>query len=258
VGVVLMHDPTASAQVFLEQGKVNLTVQPGETVTGEITINNTGNKELGVKMYWEDFVYQPPFDGNKKFMPAGTAPSSLSRWVQFSPRNAVLPSFAKKKIGYTIQVPADAKGGYYGVLFIEPENEDLNSDKGVKIITRVGCLFFVETDDKIKQASLDDIAISGSQLTGKFTNKGNVILLPQSTYYVMDRESIIADRGELKAQYIPPSESSDIDVPFNDSFLPGDYTLVLTFDLQDGDVVVKEVDFTKNSDSDFSLKTVRD
>src|SRR4051812_31529404 len=107
VCVFLFWSQAAGAQVFIEQGKVNLTVTPDKTVTGEVTVNNTSNKELKAKVYWEDFVYQPPFDGAKKFMPAGTSQVSLANWIQFSPRDVVLPPFGKKNIGYTIQVPAD-------------------------------------------------------------------------------------------------------------------------------------------------------
>ncbi len=258
VGMLIWMGPTASAQVFIEQGKVNLTAHPGDPLGGDVTVNNTSDKEINVKIYWEDFVYQSPYDGAKKFMPAGTSDRSLAKWIQFSPREIVLPSFGKKKISYTIAVPASAQGGYYGVLFVEPEIPDLKLDKGVKIITRVGSLFFVETEGSIKQASVEGLTFTGSRLQGKFANNGNVILLPQATYYIMDRESIVADRGELKQQYLPPAAVLDIDLELKPELAPGDYTLVLTFDLQSGDVVVKEVDFTKNSDSEYVLKTVRD
>jgi hypothetical protein len=258
VCVFIFWSRAAGAQVFIEQGKVNLTVKRGQSLTGEVTVNNTSNKELQAKVYWEDFVYQPPFDGAKKFMPAGTSEVSLANWIQFSPHEIVLPPFGKKTIAYTIQVPPDVKGGHYGVLFVEPETELSKADKGVKVITRVGCLFFVETEDKIKKASADGMAFSGSHLKGKFSNQGNVILLPQATYYIMDPQSMVADRGDLKTHYVPPGAAFDIDVALSPKLAPGDYTIVLTFDLNDGDVVVKEVDFTKNSDSDYVLKTVRD
>jgi hypothetical protein len=255
--VVLLAFP-GRAQVFIEQGKVQATVKPGDNFGGDVTVNNTSNKELKVKIYWEDFLYQPPFDGNKKFLPSGTSDVSLGKWIQFSPHEAVLPPYAKMKIAYTIHLPTFAKGGYYGALFVEPETPELKMEKGVRIITRVGSLFFIETDNKSKQAVVEDIALNGATLTGKFVNKGNVILIPNVTYYIMDTQSVIADRGDLKKYYLPASQSFDFSLPLKADLASGDYTLVLTFDLDEGDVVVKEVDFTKNSDSDFILKTVRD
>lgn len=256
---IVAATPCAMAQVFIEQGKVNLSVNPGDHINDTITINNTTNKEVKVKVYWEDFSYQPPFDGAKKFSPAGTLKASLARWVEFSPRDFTLAPFAKKSISYTMNVPSNAKGGYYGVLFVEPENKELSGgNKGVKIITRVGCLFFVETGDRNKQATINDLSVSGCSLKGLFRNEGNIILLPQATYYVIDREGNVVDRGELKKYYLPPDEAADFDLELNKDLPVDDQTLVLTFDLQNGDVIVKEIDFTKNSDIDCHINAVRD
>lgn len=250
---------SAHAQVFIEQGKVNLLVHPGEHVSGAVTVDNTTGKSVKARIYWEDFAYQPPFDGAKKFAPASTLKASLAKWVQFSPRDLVLPAFGKANISYSVDVPANAQGGYYGVLFIEPQNLDLTGpDKGVRIVTRVGCLFFVETGDRNKDASVDQVAVNGNILKGRLRNEGNVVLLPQSSYYIMDREGLAADRGELKKYYLPPGESADFDLSLSNDLSKGEYTLVLTFDLQDGDVLVKEIELTKNSDIEYKVRTVRD
>ncbi len=248
------------AQVFIEQGKVNLTVQPGDHISDSVAVNNTTNKSVRVRIYWEDFAYQSPFEGAKKFAPASTLKSSLAKWVQFSPRYFDIPPFAKSKISYTIDVPPNAKGGYYGVLFVEPQNEGPDGvQKGVRIITRVGSLFFVETGDRSKTASLENVSVSGGVLKARLRNTGDVILLPQSSYYIMDRDGLAADRGELKKYFLPPGESADLQLPLSKDLAPGnDYTLVLTFDFEDGDVLVKEIDITKNSDIEYALKTIRD
>jgi hypothetical protein len=248
-----------NAQVFVEQGKVNLPVHPGEHVSDTVTVHNTTGKSVKARIYWEDFSYQPPFDGAKKFAPASTLKTSLAKWIQFSPRDLVLPAFGKVNISYSIDVPSNAQGGYYGVLFVEPQNSDLSgSDKGVRIITRVGCLFFVETGDRSKNASVNEVFVNGNILKGRLHNQGNVVLLPQSSYYIMDREGLATDRGELKKYYLPPGESVDFELPLGRDISPGEYTLVLTFDLQDGDVLVKEIELTKNSDIEYKVRTIRD
>ena len=257
--MVLLICSPAHAQVFIEHGKVNLLIHAGEHVSDTVSIDNTTNKSVRVRIYWEDFAYQPPFDGAKKFAPASTLKSSLAQWVQFSPRYFDLPAFGKAKISYVIDVPSNAQGGYYGVLFVEPQNKGISdSDKGVRIITRVGCLFFVETGDRNKDASLDQVTVDGGVLKARLRNNGNVIFLPQSSYYIMDREGLAVDRGELKKYYLPPGESADVGLPLSKDLSPGDYTLVLTFDLQDGDVLVKEIDLTKNSDIEYKVHAIRD
>ncbi len=257
--VSFLLSPSVHAQVFIEQGKVNHLVAPGDRVSDSVTVHNTTEKSVRARIYWEDFAYQPPYDGAKKFAPAATLKSSLASWVQFSPRYIDLGPFAKAQIKYVIEVPANAKGGYYGVLFVEPHNKGISdTDKGVRIITRVGSLFFVETGDRNKKASLSEASINTGIFKARLTNEGDVILLPQSSYYIMDREGLLADRGELTKYYLPPEKSVDIQLPLAKSLAPGDYTLVLTFDLQDGDVLVKEIDLTKNSDFDHKLHSIRD
>lgn len=257
--VLILLSPSADAQVFIEQGKVNLLVVQGERVSDSVTVHNTTGKTVRARIYWEDFAYQTPYDGAKKFAPAATLKSSLATWVQFSPRYIDLGPFAKAQIKYVIEVPSNARGGYYGVLFVEPQNKDISdTDKGVRIITRVGSLFFVETGDRNKKASLSDASINTGVFKARLTNEGDVILLPQSSYYIMDREGLLADRGELTKYYLPPEKSVDIQLPLAKSLSPGDYTLVLTFDLQDGDVLVKEIELTKNSDYDYKLHSIRD
>lgn len=250
----------AFAQVFVEQGKVELLVHPGEQINDSITISNTSGKPIRARIYWEDFSYQSPFDGAKKFAPAGTLKSSLVDWVKFSPRELLLPAFGKANISYVIDVPSQTRsGGYYGVLFVEPQNNTMgDADKGVKIITRVGCLFFVETSDRQKSASMDDIVIHGNKLKARLTNKGNVVLLPQGSYYVMDREGLAMDRGELKKYYLPLQGAADFEVTLGTDIARGEFTLVVTFDLQDGDVLVKEIEIQKNSDNEYQLRSIRD
>ena len=65
-----MGTRTAFAQLLLEEGKIKLNVQPGETVMNSFFIDNTSSESFPVKVYLEDFVYVPPFDGKKNFLPA--------------------------------------------------------------------------------------------------------------------------------------------------------------------------------------------
>jgi hypothetical protein len=45
---------------------------------------------------------------------------------------------------------------------------------------------------------------------------------------------------------------------FNRDLDPGAYTLVMTITLEDGDVLVKEIDFQKSDPSTFKIIEIRD
>jgi len=244
----------AHAQLFLENGKVTLAVSGGEHSDGSLLIHNTSSQEASVKVYWEDFEYKAPYDGTKNFLPAGTAPASASQWVTFSPQVFTLPAFGQQKVDYTVSVPSQIQEGHYGVLFFERSSDALMSDKGVTLVTRVGCLFFIEPKDKAKKAALQDIALKASGLTASFVNQGNVILIPRTTYYVMQADGLVVMRGESKKLYVPPGAFALLEIPLKKQLKPGKYTLVVNSDLEEGDVVVKEIGLAVNAAGQITIE----
>ena len=142
--VLLMTCSYASAQVFLEEGKVQLDVTPGENIAGKLTLHNTSGQNVDMKVYLEDFVYKPPFDGSKEFLPKGTSEHSIADWVSVSTQSLTFGPYAKKTVPYSINVPEDMDKGHYGVLFFEKEGMQVDGKTGLNVVTRVGCLFFIE------------------------------------------------------------------------------------------------------------------
>lgn len=241
------------AQILIEEGKVKLDVNATESISKSLNIYNTSKESIPVKVYWQDFQYVPPFDGTKNFSPAGSDAHSVSKWITFSPAEFVLPPNSRKELRYSIKVPEGVKGGYYGVLFFEKGVVDRESITGVNLITRVGCLFFLETKDKSKQSEISEMSIANKELHGNFLNKGDVIQIPQGIFYIMDKEGIVIDRGELQKFYLPPAKSAKFSVPLPKDLTEGSYTTVITFDLDEGDSVVKEVDFQNDPVSGIKI-----
>ncbi len=246
------------AQLLLEEGKISRSLKSGETVVGKVKINNTTDREVSVKAYWQDFSYTPPFDGNKKFSQAGTLPTSCAGWVNFFPQNFTLKAYEKKEISYNIKFPAEPKGGYYGVLFFEDVNGQKSEATGLNVVARLGCLFFLETAGTPKHAEVSDITASQNQVSGEFTNKSQIILIPKGIFYMMNNEGVIFDRGEIEALYLPAGEDAPFFITVSDKIPLGTHTLVLTFDLGDGDSIVKEIDFSKKDASSVEILQVRD
>jgi len=248
----------AHAQILMEKSRVKLTVQPGETVVDHINLHNTGDISKSIRIYWEDFEYVEPFNGKKIFLPAGTSSYSLSDWITYAPIEVTIPPKSKKKIDFTINVPIDAVGGHYGVLFFEdiPTGGKM-TNVGVSIITRLGALFYIDSTNKDKSASVHHIEVKGNELVGQFSNRGNVFMIPRGVYYVMNNDGLVASRGEVGDIYLPPSEETSFSVSFSDVEQPGDYMIVMTFDLDEGDSVVFEVDFSLNADRSLTIHHIR-
>src|SRR5262245_11810747 len=83
---LMLCTPVAFAQLLVEEGKIKLTVDPGQTEINTLTVHNTSKEPFHVKAYWQDFRYIEPFDGKKEFLPSGSLPNSLAGWALFSPQ----------------------------------------------------------------------------------------------------------------------------------------------------------------------------
>ncbi len=247
----------ASAQMLIEQGKVSETVRAGETLSGQITVFNRSNEPLGVSAYMEDFVYTPPFDGQKKFLPAGTDPRSCSSWITFTPREFTLPALGKQQVNYTIRVPENVSGGYYAVMFFEKKGFTTAPEVGVRIVSRVGSLFFLEAQKSVRQAKVKDLAVTEGKLRGKVANEGDIILVVKGVYYSLDADGRAVDRGEIKGIYLPPGKSGEFAVALPEKAKAGQYTYVLTFDLGAGVAAVAEADVSISADGQARLLAVR-
>jgi len=255
---VVMLNVQAHAQFFLEQAKVSLEVSGGEHRNGTLLIHNTISDPADVRVYWEDFEYKAPYDGTKKFLAAGLVPASASKWVAFSPQVFTMPGFGQQSIDYTVSVPSQIQEGHYGVLFFEKTTNPLKGETGLSVVTRIGCLFFIEPKDKIKKAVLQDIGLKSGSVTAGFVNQGNVILIPHTTYYIMQEGGLVLLRGDAGKRYVPPGASAPIEIPLKKKLDQGHYTLVVNSDLEEGDVVVKEIGLAVDATGQLTIENSRD
>ena len=253
--MVCLLTGTAKAQFVIENAKVVLAVSGGDRVNNSITIHNSSKEDEDVKVYWEDFEYVAPYDGSKKFAPAGTLPGSVSQWVNYTPQEFKIPGFGKQKVDFTVSVPENIKGGHYGVLFFEKLDTAQSIKTGIKIVFRTGALFFIEPKDKVKKAEIQGIkSVDGKKISANFVNQGDVVLVPRTTYYIMDASAYIIDRGEVGGLYVPAGAAAPFEVALPADLKPGTYTFVLNADLEEGDVAVNEVEFVKDTAGNITIK----
>lgn len=249
-----------SAQVLIEEGKVELTAVPGQTLTGSINVHNTSDRPVSVRIYLADFVYVEPYNGKKDFLPVGATDYSMADWFSFLPRQLTLQPYEKQKINYSLRVPASADGGYYNVLFVERDAGRIGEGAmaGVQIISRVGSLFFVETVNTQPRGKIEGITAAGGELKVRLTNTGKAIIIPESTYFVIDREGRAVKRGEADLLYLPPQKTADFSFQPAEGLGGGKYTLVLTTDLGGGQALIREIDFKKGEDADVEILEIRE
>ena len=82
--------------VLVDQPKVRLSIPPGSSQSGVINVEKRSQEAKDIRVYLEDWVYLPEYDGSKEFKPAGTAELSCAEWINFSPAEFTLAPFSKK------------------------------------------------------------------------------------------------------------------------------------------------------------------
>jgi hypothetical protein len=259
IGALAVFTPgrAALAQVYLSEGKVELVMAPGETVSGRLTVTNPSESEIRVKAYWEDFAYKPPYDGSKDFMPAGTLEDTMREFITFSPQTFILAPRGKRDINYVVKAPAGFTGGRHGVLFIEKDGQTEVTSAGVRIVTRIGSLFFMESVDKNMRVDVDGFEADSEALSMKVNNFGNTTVIPKGIYYLLGADGMVADRGEIPAVYLPRASAAAARMPLDKGLEAGRYTAVITFDMGRQYIVVREVDIEKTRPGIHEILAVR-
>lgn len=260
--IFISFNSSLFAQIKLDKYRDKIDVQPGVTEKGTILVENVSATEaITVNAYLEDVKYISPFDGRKEFLPLSSTPYSCGKWVTVTPSTFYLKPGGKQKVDYAIKVPPSAKGGYYGVLFFEKGAAVSAESTSVGIVLKIGCTLFLETKDKVKNVKIEDLSVNQDKLQGNFSNNGNVMLVMESSYYIIDGKGTIGDRGNIvKELYLPVGEKAAFAINnMTKNISKGSYTLVIDFSLGKGEgTLVKEIDFSKNDSGEIKIVKVRD
>ncbi|MCL2001941.1 DUF916 domain-containing protein [Candidatus Saccharibacteria bacterium] len=109
--------------ISLSPGQQRITLNPGETVTAEVTVINSGTTEYEFVVYATPYEVAPDYSGNIFDNPA-TARSQISRWISFAGQAKTAPSTLapneRRVIEFTINVPDSVPaGGQYAAIMAE-------------------------------------------------------------------------------------------------------------------------------------------
>lgn len=242
------------AGLRIDKPKVRLTIAPGAYEAGEIKVENTSKEPLNVRVYLEDWVYLAP-DGGKTFKPKGTEKLSCSNWITFYPADMTLQAGANQMVRFTVSVPKDAVGGHYSVMFFETGSGDatMQDEEGndvlVKILNRLGALFYVEPAGTIqKTAQLENLVITHNRndltVSGVFSNTGNADIVTQGTFNVLDADGYVYARGSFHEVFTLPGDKAPVSaVASSVNLKPGNYDMLISLEYETGGAFVQELSF---------------
>ena len=190
----------------------DIELEPGQTYTGSVRVQNIGDNDFDYKMSAQPFIY----DGNDYVASVGAkgknvAHFKISEWVTFSKDEGTLASHSKETINYTIKVPDDAPGGgQYVAIIAGIEGESTNKNgANIKTVSQVADLILGrvsgETNEcaKITNVSVNTFMfeppISASSL---IENCGNVHMYAT---YTMNVYPLFSDKAIYSNEEDPDS-----------------------------------------------------
>jgi hypothetical protein len=258
----------AVAGIRIDSPKIRVYAKPGSYASGEIKVDNTGKQEIPIRVYLEDWVYAKA-DGSKDFMPKGTTPLSCSNWITFYPADFKLAAGKSEIIHYTVNIPADAAGGHFCVMFFETEGGDVEQKQEdgstalVKVFNRVGALFYAEAEGTVnKKAEIRSLDIRQNLndfiVTAAFVNTGNTDITASGTFDVLDNSGFVYIRGTFEDIFTLPGDKAELTSTASSSNLkPGTYDILMTLDFQNGGSLVQEASFTIDAQGSVSGITLK-
>jgi P pilus assembly chaperone PapD len=195
---------------------------------GTLTVSNSGAEPIRVRIYVEDFTYSK----DKGFSIVPTHPYSAVKYLQFSPRELVIPPNVTRNVRVNILLPSNLSDGEYrAVVFSEELKDDPKPQPGVATAvfkTRIGSVFFVN-----KGSGKPDIAISTLDWNPEknrpqiiLKNKGAVTDYPALQWKIEQNGKEI-DNGEVLGVIVQNSSERAVALESkkNVKLAPGEYTI---------------------------------
>lgn len=149
-GIVQAAPVAAEAQITLSPTAHRLTIEPNKTYNGTVTIVNSSESPMKVRMYAApyhvtDELYNPVFSQE-------TARTQISRWIQIDQQNLTLAANQQATIGFNITTPSSIPaGGQYAAIFAETDETSAGTIMRKK---RVGMLVYAKTrGDTVEKGS---------------------------------------------------------------------------------------------------------
>jgi hypothetical protein len=174
--------PDSLAQAFLGISaippRLEISVEPGKTVTKEIKVRNESAVEKIISTQVKDFIVVD--DTGTPIQIENTGDSSnrwaASSWIQISASSLKLKPGETKTLMVTVVAPEDAlPGGHYAMILHSPKNETTLSETGSLIETNVGTLVYVTIPGDIKESALiKDFSAPGFSEYGPIDFKATV------------------------------------------------------------------------------------
>ncbi|HET9571267.1 MAG TPA: hypothetical protein VFP20_07675 [Bacteroidales bacterium] len=194
------------------------STNPGETVKGQIQIQNSDDKDQEVRIYQTDYLFN--FKDQTYYENAGSTKRSNANWISYSPKTVVLKGKDKKTIDFEIKAPTgdSIKGTYWSIIMVEgvePINPQKSGDLNIRTATRYAVQVVNEINSKSEGLLKfnEPTLIKGSDdkslfLAVDIVNEGEHYISPEVSIELYDEAGILVKKITAPRRGLYPSTSA--------------------------------------------------
>jgi len=244
-------DIDPSGDFVIGPGKTEVSVQPGESTTRQITVTNRTDSRQAFEVTLEDFTAAEGSGEVIDLLGDQRGPASLQDFLRPQIREFSLASGEQITFPVSVSVPATAEpGGRYGAVIISNTPEESTSGGATaQVVSRLASLFLVRVEGDVNESGqLTNFRVSGpSSLFWQdgpesfevlFKNTGSVHLTPYGQITITNLFGQTVDTIPIDAYFaLPDSTRYRVVENMSDSFRLGRYTAHLSLNRSYGNEV---------------------
>lgn len=226
-------------------GKVELTIEPGESKTVEVMLTNRMGDEREFVIETEDIKGSDDVEQTVVLLGDDRGPYSLRDYFEIPERGLTLEHAQRARIPVTVQVPENIEpGGYYGTVLFTTVSKKADgsasdgSQGAAAIVSRIGVLFFVTVPGgEAYGGQLERFGTKNNQmffsrgpipLQVQFRNTGSMHLDPSGEIEIKNMLGTVVDTVRIEPWFSLPQSLRLREVNWTREVLAGRYTATLT------------------------------
>jgi hypothetical protein len=208
---------------------LNIIEVNGSQARATLDVTNAGKEAVRLRIYVEDFAYIR----DRGFTPFSAHPYSAIPYLQFTPRELVVPPQTTRNVRVNILIPSTAPDGEYRAVVFTEELRSQNTIRSQSagsaiIITRVGSIFFAN-----KGNGKADISATGA-VWNNGIKQPQIILSNQGlassnpgVQWKIEKDGRELDGGVIPALTVQNRSEriASLNIKKDTEFAPGEYTV---------------------------------
>jgi P pilus assembly chaperone PapD len=197
LSTAILWGGATQAQVDISPLVIEVEANRGQS-QGIINVSNSSDQPFRARLYAEPFTYSR----DAGFQTLASSSNDLTPYLQFSPRELVVPPGVTRRVRLITRLPPKlAAGEYRAVVFTENLEEVTDTSRNnVAIVTRVGVTVYVRQGNVSPKLVVDSASWNPEQkqIQLLIRNTGQASARP-TVNWTLKRQGAVVETGNLEA-----------------------------------------------------------